>query len=104
MNWTKTVQLLQVLRAKRLSTFNFDTRSYAKGKCRLFLGDHVTTDAGTGAVHTAPAHGAEDFAVGKLYDLPVNNPVGATGTYLDSTEIFAGQFVFKANAEVVKEA
>ena len=75
---------------------------YAK-KVPVILGDHVTTDAGTGAVHTAPAHGAEDFAVGKLYDLPVNNPVGATGTYLDSTEIFAGQFVFKANAEVVKE-
>ena len=75
---------------------------YAK-KVPVILGDHVTTDAGTGAVHTAPAHGAEDFAVGKLYDLPVNNPVGATGTYLDSTELFAGQFVFKANAEVVKE-
>ena len=74
---------------------------YAK-QVPVILGDHVTTDAGTGAVHTAPAHGAEDFAVGKNYDLPVNNPVGASGTYLESTELFANQFVFKANPEIVE--
>ncbi len=68
----------------------------------VILGDHVTIDAGTGAVHTAPAHGGEDFAVGKRYDLPVNNPVGANGTFLDSTELFAGEHVFKANPHVVK--
>ena len=67
----------------------------------VILGDHVTTDAGTGAVHTAPAHGVDDFAVGKRYDLPVNNPVGSNGTFLESTEVFAGQFVFKANPNVV---
>jgi isoleucyl-tRNA synthetase len=68
----------------------------------VILGDHVTTDAGTGAVHTAPAHGGEDFAVGKRYNLPVNNPVGSNGTYLESTELFAGEFVFKANSHVVE--
>jgi len=68
----------------------------------IILGDHVTTDAGTGAVHTAPAHGVEDFAVGKRYNIPVNNPVGANGTFLQSTELFAGQFVFKANPNVVE--
>ena len=68
----------------------------------IILGDHVTTDAGTGAVHTAPAHGGEDFAVGKRYNLPVNNPVGSNGTFLESTELFAGEFVFKANAHVVE--
>ena len=67
----------------------------------VILGDHVTTDSGTGCVHTAPAHGQEDYAVGKLYDLPVNNPVGGNGVYLESTELFAGQFVFKANDNVV---
>ncbi|MFT4634610.1 MAG: isoleucyl-tRNA synthetase [Arenicella sp.] len=71
-------------------------------KVPVILGDHVTTDAGTGAVHTAPAHGGEDFAVGKRYDLPVNNPVGSNGTYLESTELFAGEFVFKANPRVVE--
>lgn len=68
----------------------------------VILGDHVTTDAGTGAVHTAPAHGGEDFAVSKRYDIPVNNPVGSNGTFLDSTELFAGEFVFKANPHVVE--
>lgn len=68
----------------------------------VILGDHVTTDAGTGAVHTAPAHGADDFSVGKRYNLPVNNPVGSNGTFLESTELFAGEFVFKANPHVVE--
>ncbi|MBX2848034.1 MAG: isoleucine--tRNA ligase [Acidiferrobacterales bacterium] len=68
----------------------------------LILGDHVTTEAGTGAVHTAPAHGVDDFAVGQQYDLPVNNPVGSNGTFLESTELFAGEFVFKANPKVVE--
>ncbi len=68
----------------------------------IILGDHVTTDAGTGAVHTAPAHGGEDFAVGKRYNIPVNNPVGSNGTFIESTELFAGEFVFKANPHVVE--
>ena len=68
----------------------------------VILGEHVTTEVGTGAVHTAPAHGGDDFAVGKKYNLPVNNPVGSNGTFLESTELFAGQFVFKANPSVVE--
>jgi len=68
----------------------------------VILGEHVTTEAGTGAVHTAPAHGGDDFAVGKRYNLPVNNPVGSNGTFLESTELFAGEFVFKANPHVVE--
>ena len=68
----------------------------------IILGDHVTTDAGTGAVHTAPAHGQEDFAVGKQYDLPVNCPVDGRGVFFDDTELLAGQFIFKANASVIE--
>ena len=68
----------------------------------VILGDHVTTDAGTGAVHTAPAHGGDDFQVGKKYQLEVNNPVGANGTFRESTELFAGEFVFKANPHVIE--
>lgn len=70
------------------------------------LGDHVTTDSGTGVVHTAPGHGQEDFVVGKQYGLEVANPVGSNGVYLPDTELFAGQHVFKANdsvLEVLKE-
>ncbi|MFT6086462.1 MAG: isoleucyl-tRNA synthetase [Glaciecola sp.] len=66
----------------------------------LILGDHVTTEAGTGCVHTAPAHGVDDFNVGKQYDLEVYNPVGGNGVYLENTPLFAGLHVFKANQPI----
>mgnify|MGYP001764892912 CR=1 FL=1 len=63
----------------------------------VILGDHVTTDAGTGAVHTAPGHGQEDFAVGQKYGIETVNPVDSKGVYLPNTELFAGQHIWKAN-------
>ncbi|WP_163132953.1 isoleucine--tRNA ligase [Agarivorans sp. Alg241-V36] len=69
----------------------------------VILGDHVTTESGTGCVHTAPGHGQEDFAVGQKYDLEVANPVGDNGVYLADTEFFGGQHVFKANDNVVEK-
>ena len=68
----------------------------------VILGDHVTTEAGTGAVHTAPGHGQDDFIVGQKYGLEVVNPVGGNGVYLPDTEYFAGQHVFKANPLIVE--
>ncbi|MDX1733388.1 MAG: isoleucine--tRNA ligase [Halioglobus sp.] len=68
----------------------------------VVLGEHVTTEAGTGAVHTAPAHGQDDFVVGQRYDIEVNNPVGGNGVFLPETELFAGQHVFKANDAIVE--
>lgn len=68
----------------------------------VVLGEHVTTDSGTGCVHTAPGHGQEDFVVGQKYGLEVANPVGANGVYLPDTPLFAGQHVFKANETVVE--
>lgn len=68
----------------------------------VILGEHVTTDSGTGCVHTAPGHGVDDFVVGKQYNLEVANPVGANGVYLEDTPLFAGQHVFKANTSVVE--
>jgi len=68
----------------------------------VILGDHVTTDSGTGAVHTAPGHGQEDYAVGVRYGLPVDNPVGGNGVFLPGTELFAGEHVFKANDHVIE--
>jgi isoleucyl-tRNA synthetase len=67
----------------------------------VILGDHVTVEAGTGAVHTAPGHGEEDFQVGQVYGLPVTNPVGADGRYLDNVELFAGEMVWAANDHVL---
>lgn len=69
----------------------------------IILGDHVTLDAGTGAVHTAPGHGQEDFVVGQKYNLEVANPVGANGCYLPNTGAgLEGVFVLKANDIIVE--
>jgi isoleucyl-tRNA synthetase len=68
----------------------------------IILGDHVTTDAGTGAVHTAPGHGLEDYVVGERYGLAVDNPVGDDGKFLPGTDIFAGEHVLKANDHVIE--
>ncbi len=68
----------------------------------VILGEHVTTEAGTGAVHTAPGHGEEDFHVGQVYGLPVSNPVGGDGRYLEDTELFAGLWVWKANQNIIE--
>ncbi len=68
----------------------------------VILGEHVTTEAGTGAVHTAPGHGQDDYVVGLKYALEVVNPVGGNGVYLPDTELFAGQHVLKANAAIVE--
>jgi isoleucyl-tRNA synthetase len=68
----------------------------------VILGEHVTTEAGTGAVHTAPGHGVEDFLVGREYNLPVTNPVGGDGRYLENVELFAGEWVWAANDHVLE--
>ncbi|HTV79378.1 MAG TPA: isoleucine--tRNA ligase [Steroidobacteraceae bacterium] len=56
----------------------------------VILGEHVTAEAGTGAVHTAPAHGQEDFAIGRRYHLPVPNPTGNDGRFLPDTPLVGG--------------
>ena len=68
----------------------------------VILGDHVSLDAGTGAVHTAPGHGLDDYIVGRRYHLEVENPVGGDGRFLPSTPLFAGEPVFDANAHVIE--
>ncbi len=68
----------------------------------IILGEHVTTDAGTGAVHTAPAHGQEDYVVGAKYQLPVNNPVDGEGNFISTTEHFAGKSVFSSDTAVIE--
>ena len=68
----------------------------------VILGEHVTTETGTGAVHTAPGHGQEDYVAGLRYRLPVDNPVDANGCFIPGTELFAGEHVFKANDHVIE--
>ena len=63
----------------------------------LCLGEHVTTDAGTGCVHTAPGHGEDDFYVGQKYGLDVLCPVDDKGVMTAEAPGFEGLFYDKAN-------
>ena len=67
----------------------------------VILGEHVTLEAGTGAVHTAPAHGIEDYSVAQHYGLPLINPVDGNGCFLPGTALFEGEHVFKVNPLVI---
>lgn len=67
----------------------------------IILGNHVTLDAGTGCVHTAPGHGREDYEVGLQYDLDTYSPVNDDGCFTDDVEFFKDKFVFKANDDIV---
>ena len=64
------------------------------------LGDYVTTDQGTGVVHTAPGHGADDFQTGVAYGLDIYAPVDRSGHFTEEVGLFAGQQVFDANTAI----
>lgn len=75
---------------------------YNGAQVPVILGEHVTTETGTGAVHTAPGHGQEDFEVGQRYDLPVVNPIDGRGVFVQGTPVVEGLFVWKANGVLVE--
>jgi len=66
------------------------------------LGDYVTLEAGTGLVHTAPGHGADDFAAGRRYGLDIYTPVNTRGEFTPDVPFWAGLHVFKANPQIVE--
>lgn len=68
---------------------------------KIICGTHVTLEAGTGLVHTAPAHGLDDYFIGQKYNLPNNSPVDGDGKFLASTPSFGGLFVWKANEHII---
>lgn len=70
----------------------------------VILADYVTLEAGTGAVHTAPAHGQEDYRSGLRYQLPVDNPVDSRGVYVPGTPLLAGVHIHAGNDQVVELA
>ncbi|MBI1282886.1 MAG: isoleucine--tRNA ligase [Thiobacillus sp.] len=67
----------------------------------VIVGDHVTADAGTGAVHTAPGHGLDDYVVGSRYGLKVDNPVGDDGRFYSSVPLLGGMSIWQANPLIV---
>jgi isoleucyl-tRNA synthetase len=68
----------------------------------VIVGDHVTADAGTGAVHTAPGHGLDDYVVGSRYGLKVDNPVDDDGRFYASVPLVGGMSIWQANPLIVE--
>jgi isoleucyl-tRNA synthetase len=87
------------MKGEQLEHIRFRHPLYARPSLGV-LGEYVTLEAGTGAVHTAPGHGADDFATGMKYGLEIYAPVGPSGHFLDTVELFGGQRVFDANPNV----
>jgi isoleucyl-tRNA synthetase len=86
-----------VLENMRLQHPLFDDRTVP-----VVLSTHVTTESGTGCVHTAPAHGPDDYLVGLKYKLPCVNPVLGNGSYTEETPLFAGLSVRNSD-EIILE-
>ena len=74
---------------------------FVKREVPLILGEHVTIEAGTGAVHTAPDHGVDDFNVGALYDLDTLNLVDENGVFTQGAGEFAGAHVYKVDEDII---
>jgi isoleucyl-tRNA synthetase len=90
---------LAQMKGEQLEQIRFQHPLYARTSLGV-LGDYVTLEAGTGAVHTAPGHGADDFNTGMKYGLEIYAPIGPAGHFLDTVELFGGQRVFDANPNV----
>jgi isoleucyl-tRNA synthetase len=75
---------------------------FLERKIPFLPGEHVTMDAGTGLVHTAPGHGEEDFELGLKYNIEAYSPVQADGTFEEEVPYFAGLAVFKANPKIIE--
>lgn len=69
----------------------------------IILGEHVTLDAGTGCVHTAPGHGREDYEVALKYNLDIYSPLDNQGNYLDTVDFFGGMQINKANPVIIQK-
>ena len=87
------------MKGAELEQIRFQHPLYARTSLGV-LADYVTLDAGTGAVHTAPGHGADDFNTGVRYGLEIYAPIGPAGHFLETVELFGGQRVFDANPKV----
>jgi len=103
----KTLGIVQYKVTERFSSSKLEglrcRHPFIDRESLLILGNHVTLDAGTGCVHTAPGHGQEDYEIGLKYGLEIYAPVNDEGRFTDDVEFFAGEFVFDANKSVNKK-
>lgn len=99
----KELRVLKTLSGKDLGALVYTHPFGLKDNCRVINVDYVTKEEGTGLVHTAPGHGQEDYEAGLAHDLEILMPVDDRGIFTEEAGKFAGQHVFKANEEIIKD-
>ena len=92
-----------VFTGKQLEGLTMKHPIYSGRKSRMIVAEHVTMEDGTGCVHTAPGHGAEDFMVGREYGLEIFSPVLEDGTFSAEAGKYSGMHVFEANRVIVED-
>ncbi|GGI65873.1 isoleucine--tRNA ligase [Enterococcus alcedinis] len=97
----ETIEVLQEFSGDQLEMMTAQHPFYDRTSL-LMLGDHVTLEAGTGLVHTAPGHGEDDYIVSRRYGLEVLSPVDGRGVFTDEAPMFEGVFYDKANPMITE--
>ena len=98
--YEKKTKLLKSCLGVDLENIFFE-HPFLNKKSPIICGEHVTTESGTGLVHTAPAHGLEDYVVGSKYNLPIENPVDEHGKFKKNVLFFSEQTVWESNPNVI---
>ena len=91
------------LKGKDFENFKLKHPIFKDKTSLIILGEHVTMDTGTGAVHTAPGHGEDDYIVGMKYKLDVFAPVNNQGKFTDEVPKYEGMSIWQANPEIIKD-
>jgi len=94
-------EIVATCRGEQLANIKLQHPFYDR-QVPIITGDHVTVDAGTGLVHTAPAHGEDDFRVCKQHGIEGENPVGSNGCFLPEVPLVGGEFYAKANPIIIE--
>lgn len=94
---------LKVFTGKELEGIKYRHVMFPDRICPIILGEHVTLEAGTGCVHTAPGHGQEDYVVGAQYGIEPFSPVDGRGIFRAEAGDYEGMHVFKANERIVAD-
>ncbi len=94
------LNVLEVISGEKFQSLKFQHPFYDRESIGVNA-DYVTLEAGTGIVHIAPGHGQDDYEISKLYNLDVYSPVNEKGVFTEEVEYFSGQFVYKANENII---
>ena len=98
----KEYSVLATVKGDTLTVLKAQHPLIAERQVPIITGDHVTADSGTGLVHTAPAHGVDDYVVGQKFHLPTENPVAGNGVYLPEAKVFVGEHIYKAQPKIIE--